>query len=165
MQTAPPSPSPSPLSWVTARNHQTGICKQLTVWKLTWSEVLEDDEERTSLGQIVMFYFCLFFCHAGTSAKLSLKKIPTEEKTFTLNINIKDNAGMGVSHAFEGEFILKISQVTSANQHNIRTENSSQSIQTTDMNMDNVSSQWEKWSPNIWDTITVILWWWWWWCH
>ncbi|XP_044213889.1 cadherin-17 [Thunnus albacares] len=36
-----------------------------------------------------------------TTAKLTLKKIPTEDKTFTLPINIKDNAGMGVTHAFE----------------------------------------------------------------
>lgn len=37
----------------------------------------------------------------GTSAKLILKKNPTEDKTFTLLINIKDNAGMGVTQSFE----------------------------------------------------------------
>ncbi|XP_049902789.1 cadherin-17 [Epinephelus moara] len=37
----------------------------------------------------------------GTSARLTLKKIPSEDKTVFLNINIKDNAGMGVTQAFE----------------------------------------------------------------
>ncbi|KAK7886767.1 hypothetical protein WMY93_026388 [Mugilogobius chulae] len=37
----------------------------------------------------------------GSTAKLSLKKSPTEDKTFTLSINIKDNAGVGVNQAFE----------------------------------------------------------------
>nr|XP_057940809.1 cadherin-17 [Doryrhamphus excisus]XP_057940810.1 cadherin-17 [Doryrhamphus excisus]XP_057940812.1 cadherin-17 [Doryrhamphus excisus]XP_057940813.1 cadherin-17 [Doryrhamphus excisus] len=37
----------------------------------------------------------------GTSAKLTLKKTPTEDKTFSLPINVKDNAGMGVTQAFE----------------------------------------------------------------
>ncbi|KAF7669711.1 hypothetical protein LDENG_00147260 [Lucifuga dentata] len=37
----------------------------------------------------------------GTSAKLTLKKSPTEDKTFTLPINIKDSAGMGITHKFE----------------------------------------------------------------
>lgn len=37
----------------------------------------------------------------GSTAKLVLKKIPVEDKTFTLPINIKDNAGMGITHAFE----------------------------------------------------------------
>uniref|UniRef100_A0A673B2G8 Cadherin domain-containing protein n=1 Tax=Sphaeramia orbicularis TaxID=375764 RepID=A0A673B2G8_9TELE len=37
----------------------------------------------------------------GSTAKLVLKKIPTEDKTFTLPINIKDNAGMGITHSFE----------------------------------------------------------------
>lgn len=87
---------------------------------------MEDDEERTS-QTVRLFLFSLFVCYAGTSAKLSLKKIPTEDKTFTLSINIKDNAGMGVAHAFEGEFILKISLTgMSVHQHNIRTENSNQ---------------------------------------
>ncbi|XP_028986162.1 cadherin-17 [Betta splendens] len=36
-----------------------------------------------------------------TSAKLTLKKAPTEDKTFILPITIKDNAGMGITHAFE----------------------------------------------------------------
>uniref|UniRef100_UPI0037E79FAD cadherin-17 n=1 Tax=Semicossyphus pulcher TaxID=241346 RepID=UPI0037E79FAD len=37
----------------------------------------------------------------GTTAQLSLIKKSTEEKTFKLPINIKDNAGLGVTHAFE----------------------------------------------------------------
>ncbi|XP_033836798.1 cadherin-17 isoform X2 [Periophthalmus magnuspinnatus] len=37
----------------------------------------------------------------GSSAQLSLKKSPNEDKTFTLSINIKDNAGVGVNQAFE----------------------------------------------------------------
>nr|XP_046254566.1 cadherin-17 [Scatophagus argus] len=37
----------------------------------------------------------------GTTAKLIPKKMPSEDKTFTLPINIKDNAGMGVSQAFQ----------------------------------------------------------------
>uniref|UniRef100_A0A7N8XZ06 Cadherin 17, LI cadherin (liver-intestine) n=1 Tax=Mastacembelus armatus TaxID=205130 RepID=A0A7N8XZ06_9TELE len=36
-----------------------------------------------------------------TTAKLTLKKTPTEDKTFTLPINIKDNAGMGVTQPFK----------------------------------------------------------------
>ncbi|KAI3361023.1 hypothetical protein L3Q82_013219 [Scortum barcoo] len=36
-----------------------------------------------------------------TTAKLTVKKLPTEDKTFMLPINIKDNAGMGVTHTFE----------------------------------------------------------------
>ncbi|KAM9310005.1 cadherin-17 [Pholidichthys leucotaenia] len=36
-----------------------------------------------------------------TSAELSLKKPPTEEKTFKLLIDIKDNAGIGITQAFE----------------------------------------------------------------
>ncbi|XP_047455537.1 cadherin-17 isoform X2 [Mugil cephalus] len=35
-----------------------------------------------------------------TTAQLILKKKPTEEKNVTFNINIKDNAGMGVTHMF-----------------------------------------------------------------
>ncbi|KAM8869376.1 cadherin-17 [Spinachia spinachia] len=37
----------------------------------------------------------------GTAAKLTLKKIPTEDKTFILPINIKDNTGMGITQPFE----------------------------------------------------------------
>ncbi|KAM9723677.1 cadherin-17 [Menidia menidia] len=37
----------------------------------------------------------------GTSAELRLKKKPVQEKTFPLNINIKDNAGVGVTQVFE----------------------------------------------------------------
>ncbi|XP_031643394.1 cadherin-17-like [Oncorhynchus kisutch] len=37
----------------------------------------------------------------GTSAKLTLKKSPSEDKTFLIPINIKDNAGMGISQKFE----------------------------------------------------------------
>ncbi|XP_041648545.1 cadherin-17 [Cheilinus undulatus] len=37
----------------------------------------------------------------GTTAKLSLIKKSTEEKTFKLPINIKDNAGLGVTQLFE----------------------------------------------------------------
>ncbi|XP_061675972.1 cadherin-17 isoform X2 [Syngnathoides biaculeatus] len=37
----------------------------------------------------------------GATAKLILKKTPTEDRTFSLNINIKDNAGMGVTQSFE----------------------------------------------------------------
>ncbi|XP_060906554.1 cadherin-17 [Labrus mixtus] len=37
----------------------------------------------------------------GTAAKLTLIKKSTEEKTFKLPINIKDNAGMGVTQIFE----------------------------------------------------------------
>ncbi|XP_029360941.1 cadherin-17 [Echeneis naucrates] len=37
----------------------------------------------------------------GTTAKLILKKKTTEEKTFSLPINIKDSAGLGVTQPFE----------------------------------------------------------------
>ncbi|XP_040899734.1 cadherin-17 [Toxotes jaculatrix] len=37
----------------------------------------------------------------GTTAKLTLRKVPIEDKTFTLPINIKDNAGMGITQPFE----------------------------------------------------------------
>ncbi|XP_029307808.1 cadherin-17 [Cottoperca gobio] len=37
----------------------------------------------------------------GTTARLILKKTPPEDKTFTILINIKDSAGMGVTHPFE----------------------------------------------------------------
>ncbi|XP_059196213.1 cadherin-17 isoform X2 [Centropristis striata] len=37
----------------------------------------------------------------GTSATLTLKKKPTEDKTFAIPINIKDSAGMGVTQLFE----------------------------------------------------------------
>lgn len=37
-----------------------------------------------------------------------MKKTPTEDKTFSVPIIIKDNAGMGVTQSFEGEFILSI---------------------------------------------------------
>lgn len=57
-------------------------------------------------SQIITFDLFPFVCHAGTTAKLTLKKIPTEDKTFTLNIYIKDNAGMGIPQAFKGELIL-----------------------------------------------------------
>lgn len=43
------------------------------------------------------------FCLPGSTAKLTLKKIPNEEMTVTLPINIKDNAGMGVTHALSGK--------------------------------------------------------------
>uniref|UniRef100_A0A3P8RRQ2 Cadherin 17, LI cadherin (liver-intestine) n=1 Tax=Amphiprion percula TaxID=161767 RepID=A0A3P8RRQ2_AMPPE len=36
-----------------------------------------------------------------TTAELSLKRNPTEDRTITLQINIKDNAGMGLTHAFQ----------------------------------------------------------------
>ena len=44
-------------------------------------------------------------CYADTTAKLTLRKKPTEDKTYHLPITIKDNAGMGVARLFEGEFI------------------------------------------------------------
>ncbi|XP_017309344.1 cadherin-17 [Ictalurus punctatus] len=37
----------------------------------------------------------------GTSAKLVLKKQPTSDQTFNIPVNIKDNAGVGVTHRFE----------------------------------------------------------------
>ncbi|KAF3691904.1 Cadherin-17 Intestinal peptide-associated transporter HPT-1 Liver-intestine cadherin [Channa argus] len=37
----------------------------------------------------------------GTKAKLTLKKAPTEDRTFILPINIKDNKGMGVTQPLE----------------------------------------------------------------
>ncbi|KAL6109190.1 cdh17 [Pungitius sinensis] len=37
----------------------------------------------------------------GTAAKLTLKKTPTEDKTFLLPINIKDKTGMGITQTFE----------------------------------------------------------------
>ncbi|XP_037310909.2 cadherin-17 [Pungitius pungitius] len=37
----------------------------------------------------------------GTAAKLTLKKAPTEDKTFLLPINIKDKTGMGITQMFE----------------------------------------------------------------
>ncbi|XP_070691301.1 cadherin-17 [Pempheris klunzingeri] len=37
----------------------------------------------------------------ATTAKLTLKKKPTEDKTFVLPINIRDNAGMGTSQPFQ----------------------------------------------------------------
>ncbi|KAF4075931.1 hypothetical protein AMELA_G00224540 [Ameiurus melas] len=37
----------------------------------------------------------------GTSAKLVLKKKPTSDQTFNIPVNIKDNAGVGVTHRFE----------------------------------------------------------------
>uniref|UniRef100_A0A8C5ECI2 Cadherin domain-containing protein n=1 Tax=Gouania willdenowi TaxID=441366 RepID=A0A8C5ECI2_GOUWI len=37
----------------------------------------------------------------GTTAELVLKKKPTEDKTFSVLINIKDNAGIGVTQSFE----------------------------------------------------------------
>ncbi|XP_076868810.1 cadherin-17 [Brachyhypopomus gauderio] len=37
----------------------------------------------------------------GTSAKLSLKKKPSSDQTFSVPINIKDNAGMGVTQKIE----------------------------------------------------------------
>ncbi|XP_040021999.2 cadherin-17 [Gasterosteus aculeatus] len=37
----------------------------------------------------------------ATAAKLTLRKAPTEDKTFILPINIKDNAGMGITQSFE----------------------------------------------------------------
>uniref|UniRef100_A0A3P8UQ25 Cadherin 17, LI cadherin (liver-intestine) n=1 Tax=Cynoglossus semilaevis TaxID=244447 RepID=A0A3P8UQ25_CYNSE len=39
----------------------------------------------------------------GTSAKLSLKKTLTQDRTFMLSIDIKDNAGMGIPQPLEGE--------------------------------------------------------------
>ncbi|KAG5271851.1 hypothetical protein AALO_G00184830 [Alosa alosa] len=37
----------------------------------------------------------------GTSAHLTLKKVPPADQTFGVPINIKDNAGMGITHTFE----------------------------------------------------------------
>ncbi|KAM9852106.1 cadherin-17 [Aulostomus maculatus] len=37
----------------------------------------------------------------GTKAKLTLRKIPSEDKSYMLPINIKDNAGLGVTQSFE----------------------------------------------------------------
>uniref|UniRef100_A0A667XGU3 Cadherin 17, LI cadherin (liver-intestine) n=1 Tax=Myripristis murdjan TaxID=586833 RepID=A0A667XGU3_9TELE len=37
----------------------------------------------------------------GTSAKLTMKKKPSEDKTFSLPITVKDNAGLGVPQSFE----------------------------------------------------------------
>lgn len=47
--------------------------------------------------------FLFFVCHAATKAELKLKKLPSEDKTFSLAITIKDNAGLGVAQRFEGE--------------------------------------------------------------
>lgn len=48
---------------------------------------------------------CLFIYCVDYTAELRLKKKTTEDKTFKLPITIKDNAGMGVTHLFTGEFI------------------------------------------------------------
>lgn len=45
----------------------------------------------------------ILFCLTGLTAKLTLKKIPTSDTTFTLPINIKDNAGLGVTNALSGK--------------------------------------------------------------
>lgn len=55
------------------------------------------------LSKMIMLSLFCHVCHTGTTAKLTLKKTPTEDKTFTLPINIKDNTGMGVTQPFEGE--------------------------------------------------------------
>lgn len=45
----------------------------------------------------------ILFCLTGLTAKLTLKKIPTSDTTFTLPINIKDHAGLGVTNALSGK--------------------------------------------------------------
>lgn len=57
------------------------------------------------LSDVIMVLF-VCVCHAGTSARLTLKKKPTEDKTFNIPINIKDNAGLGITQSLQGELIL-----------------------------------------------------------
>uniref|UniRef100_A0AAR2LTZ6 Cadherin domain-containing protein n=1 Tax=Pygocentrus nattereri TaxID=42514 RepID=A0AAR2LTZ6_PYGNA len=45
----------------------------------------------------------------GTSAKLVLKKKPAVDQTWSIPVNIKDNAGMGVTQKFEGKKALFLS--------------------------------------------------------
>lgn len=47
--------------------------------------------------------YAITLCCVGTSAKLVLKKQPTSDQTFNIPVNIKDNAGVGVTHRFEGK--------------------------------------------------------------
>lgn len=53
--------------------------------------------------QLRTFYVFFFVCHTDTTAELKLKKPPTQDKTFSLPITVKDKAGVGVPQAFEGE--------------------------------------------------------------
>ena len=56
--------------------------------------------------EIVASFLSSCLSHADTSARLTLRKTPTEDKMFPLAINIKDNAGLGISQRFEGESSL-----------------------------------------------------------
>lgn len=51
------------------------------------------------MGIIQLFFICL----TGLTARLTLKKLPTSDTTYTLPINIRDNAGMGVTNALSGK--------------------------------------------------------------
>lgn len=55
------------------------------------------------LSEIITFSLFPCVCYTDTSAKLTLKKAPTEDKTFILPIHVKDNAGVGIIQSFEGE--------------------------------------------------------------
>lgn len=59
----------------------------------------KNQKKKKSQDQMEIILFCL----TGLTAKLTLKKIPTSDQTFTLPINIKDNAGLGVTNALSGK--------------------------------------------------------------
>lgn len=99
-ETAPPSPSPSPSSWGIAISRLTGNCWALMVRRPTrrvavclrgWRQV-----------EVLLRFLRSSGLLTDTTAKLTLKKTPTEDKTFSLPIKVLDNAGMGVTHPFEG---------------------------------------------------------------
>lgn len=73
-------------------------------WDLT---SIDGTEAKKTLEQIHHQSRCKIivrlFCLAGSTAKLTLKKIPISELTITLPIKLKDHAGLGVTQGLSGK--------------------------------------------------------------
>ncbi|TKS82026.1 Cadherin-17 Intestinal peptide-associated transporter HPT-1 [Collichthys lucidus] len=59
----------------------------------------------------------------ATSAQLTLKRKPTEDRTFSLSITVKDNAGVGTQHSFEAiVFIIVIKRVKKGDKKKVQSD-------------------------------------------
>lgn len=85
-----------------------GEGKKSPNWDLTSIDGTEANTyEKKELKQIHHKSRCKIivrlFCLAGSTAKLTLKKIPISDLTIMLPIKIKDHAGLGITHGLSGK--------------------------------------------------------------
>lgn len=80
-----------------------GSGKNSPNWDLTTVDGTEEKKKERTQHRTRCKTILLFFHLTGSTARLTLKKIPTKDFIITLPINIKDHAGMGVSNSLLGK--------------------------------------------------------------